>query len=78
MFPKTNLVKISKIKGKMAEKGVTGISMAEKLGLSITGFYNKMNGKSSFTADEIGLISMILDTTPNFFYTTCYDNSNKD
>lgn len=77
MIKNKNVVNISRIKGRMAEKGISGVLMAEKLGLSLTGFYKKMNKKSQFTSNEIGEIAIVLNTTPNFFYDDCYDNSNK-
>jgi len=77
MIKNKNVVNISRIKGRMAEKGISGVLMAEKLGLSLTGFYKKMNKKSQFTSNEIGEIAIVLNTTPNFFYDVCYDNSNE-
>lgn len=39
--------------------------LAEKLGLSRTGLYNKINNKSEFLASEIQTLSEILNLSPD-------------
>ena len=51
----------NKLKGRIVEFGYTQSELAEKLGLSATGFNNKLNGRTEFTASEISELSSILE-----------------
>lgn len=72
------IVSVDKIKQLMYKRKITGIKMANLLNLSTTSFYMKVNGKREFTANELGSIATLLNTTPNFFYNLSYSNSNKE
>jgi len=72
-----NALDVTKIKGRMAEFGISGVKMASELNLSITGFYKKMNGKSMFKSSEVGEIAGILGTTPDYFYNQHSEESKK-
>ena len=62
------MLDLNKIRGQMAYKRITGIELAEKLEISQTSFYKKINGKRQFTANELGLIASVLEKEVNFFY----------
>ena len=49
-----------KLQGLMREKGFTIESLAEKIGISKTGFFNKMHNKAEFVASEVAQLSDIL------------------
>lgn len=51
---------LQKLKGLIREKGESYKSCAEAIGMSITSFANKMNGKSAFTVPEIHKLSDFL------------------
>ena len=48
---------LQKLKGKLREHDANYIDVANCLGLSVTAFSNKMNGKSKFYIDEIEKLS---------------------
>ena len=48
---------LQKLKGKLREQDANYIDVANCLGLSVTAFSNKMNGKSKFYIDEIEKLS---------------------
>lgn len=47
---------------------ITGIEMAEKLGISQSSFYKKINRKRDFTATEMSLMANILKINVNDLY----------
>lgn len=50
---KENVVFFPKLRGRIAERGLTQTELAGKLELSIQGFNAKMNGRSVFNLSEI-------------------------
>lgn len=62
------LVNFENIKTAMFLNKVSGRELAKELQISETSFYLKINGKRNFTANELGMIAMILKTQINFFY----------
>lgn len=62
------MLKLQTIKAEMARNSITGLKLAELLGLSPTTLYLKLGGKRDFTANELGKLSKILNKEVNFFY----------
>lgn len=54
---------IDKLKGKLKEKRMNYISCAQGLGISVTTFNNKINGRYKFYIEEIEKLSDILELT---------------
>lgn len=54
-----------KLKGKLVEKKKTYEDCANALGVSITTFSNKMNGKGSLYIEEVNTLSNFLELTDN-------------
>lgn len=52
-----------KLKGKIVEKNRTYSECAQALGISTTGFSNKMNGRSNFDVLEINKLVEYLNLT---------------
>lgn len=52
---------IDKLKGKLVEKKKTYADCSEALGITITTFSNKMNGKSNFNVEEVNRLANYLD-----------------
>ena len=52
---------LNKLKGKMRECDASYSKAADCLGLSVTAFSNKMNGRSKFYIDEIEKLSECLN-----------------
>ena len=50
----------NKLKGKLKEKEATYRQCADYIGISLTSFNNKMNGKSSFKLIEAEKLAMFL------------------
>lgn len=50
-----------KLKGLMVENNITQMQMAKLLGISVSTFNQKLNGKSDFTIQEAKKISKILN-----------------
>ena len=63
--------KHNKLKGRIREKGTNYTRLAQDLGISVSAFNNKINGRSEFDIVEAGKLSSILDIPPrdiiNFF-----------
>ena len=64
------------LRKKIDESGYKLLFIAEKCGLSYQGLMNKVNGKSEFTAPEIGKLRTLLKLCPDdveriFFYGLC-------
>lgn len=51
----------AKLRGKMAEKGVTQLMLAKLMGLSPVSINNKLAGKSDFTAKEMKMLKIALE-----------------
>lgn len=51
----------SKLRGRMAEKGYSGRSMAKELGLSENAFRKKMTGKTDWKLAEMYRLTVLLD-----------------
>lgn len=49
--------------GIMAERGVSGVSLAKSLSISTNTFYKKLNGQSTFNTDQIKVICKVLHIT---------------
>lgn len=49
-----------KLQGLMREKGFTIETLAEKIGISKTGFFNKLHNKAEFVASEVAQLSKLL------------------
>ena len=47
---------VSKLRGAMAENGISGRAMADRLGISDKTFCSKMKGRSSFTIEEVEMM----------------------
>ena len=63
-------MEFSKLRGRMAEKGYSGRSMAKELGISDMTFYQKMTGKTDWKLSEMYRIKVLLDIDdlePYFF-----------
>jgi plasmid maintenance system antidote protein VapI len=52
-----------KLQGKMREVGVSIEKLAEAVGLSRTGLFNKIHGKQEFLASEVYKVSKALGIT---------------
>ncbi len=62
IFPKGgDYVNIPKLKGKLRERNVTYAQCAKEIGMSITSFSQKMNGKSRFYIDDLEKIGNLLN-----------------
>lgn len=51
----------AKLRGRMAEKGVTQLMLAKLMGLSPTSVNFKLSGKSDFTVKEMKMLKYSLD-----------------
>ena len=56
-------MRMTKLIGRMAEKGVTQGVLASALGVSINTVSNKLNMRSFFTTDQVVTICDLLDIT---------------
>lgn len=52
---------MSKLKGRLREKGLTYKEAAGKLGMGINTLSDKLNGSSSFTLDEADKLAKLLE-----------------
>lgn len=62
------LVKFNKIKGKLAEKGITQKQAAEKLGIRQATFSQKLNNVRPITLDEANALGKLLQFDNEEFY----------
>jgi len=51
------------LKEKVRGSGIRNTFIADKLGISLTGWYRKMNGESPFTAEQIQILCGLLHIT---------------
>lgn len=58
---------IPKLKGLMAEKGITQKALAEKIGVSKNTISSRLKGKSKFNTEEIKHICSVLEIIDNEF-----------
>lgn len=54
----------NKLVGKIAEKGFTKSSIADKIGVSRSGMWKKFQGQYAWTLDEIYALNKELELTP--------------
>lgn len=63
----------SKLRGRIVEKYGSNTSFAEKIGISTVSLSHKLNGRTSFSADDITVIVEKLDINLNdigeYFFT---------
>ena len=57
------MTNVALLKKKVAESGLKASFIVERLGVSRASWYNKLNGKSKFTADEIKKLCEALHIT---------------
>lgn len=50
-----------KLKGKMAEQGISQTKLAESLGITVQSLNAKLNGRKQFTLREVVKITEVLD-----------------
>lgn len=62
----------SKLKGKMREKNETQETLAKKIGISENSLNHKLNGKRKFTANEIYVLTELLEIKDikEYFFST--------
>lgn len=58
------MVDYDKLRGKLAEKRVTQVALAERLGCSRQNVYNKVNGKSPLSLRDVVIICETIEATP--------------
>lgn len=58
---------LNRLKGLMAEKGVTRSELAKILNISLKTLSLKINGKTSFKVNELILICDYFNVKPDFF-----------
>lgn len=64
--------KLKRLKERISEKGETYSSLSKEIGISLSAFNNKINGRSSFDIIEASQLSSILDIEPQeivYFFT---------
>lgn len=61
------MINIPKLRGKIVENEMSISDLAEKIGISKSTLYQKINGNVSFTIDEVILIAKMLDLTKDEF-----------
>lgn len=59
---------LNKLRGLMAENNITKKELAEILNLSYSGIRKKLNGKSSFTIEQVQKLSNIFKVEINIFF----------
>lgn len=47
---------LSKLKGRIVEKGMSQVELAKKLNLSVQALNAKLNGRANFNLTEVGII----------------------
>ena len=57
------MTNVERLKSKVDESGLKNAYIAERLGISRASWYNKLNGKHQFTADEIKDLCAVLHIT---------------
>ncbi len=57
-----------KFKGLLVERGIKQKDIAFLLGMTISSFNNKLNGKGDFTITDVKKICTFLDLEPDIFF----------
>lgn len=65
---KIKVLQFNKLRGKIAEKKISQIAIANLLKVSRVTVSNMLNGKSSITANQLYLISQLLECDMNYFF----------
>lgn len=63
-----------KIKSKLILLGKSVLWLANKLSISKASLYNKLNGKTRFTLDEVRIITDVLELTDEEVIDIFFDN----
>jgi len=58
----------NKVRGRMVELGKTQKDLAMDIGSAPTSVWNKLNGKTAFTVDEVCDLATVLDVSPSIFF----------
>ena len=61
-------IKLNVIRGKIKEHNMTNNGFAQKIGMGVTSFSLKLNGKREFTASEISRIANELKVPVQIFF----------
>lgn len=73
--------KLNYLKGKIREKNETYKSLSEKTGISINSLCNRLNGKTTFSIDEMDYLCNVLDISaheiPKYFFNRMLQNASK-
>ena len=59
------MVDLEKLKAKIKDSGMTVVAISQKSGILRETLYNKLNGKSEFSASEILSLTEVLSLTRN-------------
>ena len=65
----------NKVKGCIAEKGITQVKLAKHLGIALATLNEKLNGKRQFTVAEIQEIANYFKKDINYFFEQSVDFS---
>lgn len=63
---------LSKLKGRIREKGSNYRDISKEIGMSLSAFNDKMNGRTAFDIVEASKVAAILDISPEniaYFFT---------
>lgn len=63
------------LKEYLKSHGITQTWVAKKLGMSVAGFNNYLNGQNKFNADFALSVSKVLNISPSIFLKESYRNS---
>lgn len=64
------------VKAARINAGLTQQEVADKLGLYLTAYVRKENGKTRFYVDEVAKLSMLFSVSiENFFETGCHEKT---
>lgn len=66
---KQRLLNTNKIKALLTLKGISRQSITKKLNISYAGLNAKLNNVYNFSADELKILSDILDVSIDYLYT---------
>jgi plasmid maintenance system antidote protein VapI len=61
------MINIPKLRGKIVENEMSISDLAEKMGISKSALYQKINNSVSFTIDEVATISKVLNLSKDEF-----------
>ena len=63
---------LERLKGRIKDRNMSYSSLANDIGISLSAFNNKINGRSAFDIVEAGALSSVLDISPEdivYFFT---------